>query len=88
VHARGGYVHASAFVYWPHVEVAGRVNYVDLNVERKTDHTLAYEGLLNLYAFGNNLKLHLRYTYFDTPPAPAGQRSARHQFTAQTQWHF
>lgn len=91
--SKGGYAHASAFLYWPYVEAAGRVSYLDVQMlaadaSRQSSQTTAYEAALNGYAFGNNLKLELRYSYFDNPPTPSGRHPATHQFLAQTQWYF
>jgi hypothetical protein len=91
--SKGGYAHASVFLFWPYVELAGRVSYLDVqtlsaDASRVSRQLAAYEASLNGYAFGNNLKLELRYSYFDNPPAPAGQQPATHQFLAQTQWYF
>ncbi len=86
---QGAYVHASTFLYFPYLEAAVRVSYVDLDRSAKGDQTFAYEGAFNVYGLGNNLKLNLRYTRFDLPQqtsqvsAPASQ-----QFLAQTQWYF
>ncbi len=88
VQGNGGYAHASCFVYYPYFEVVGRVNYFDPDRRVKGDHTLAYDGAVNVYGFGNNLKLNLRYTRFDDPAAPPGKQPAQNQFLAQTQWYF
>lgn len=89
IKAKGGYVHASSFVYWPYLELAARVSWVDPNERVKRDQTLAYEALANVYVFANNLKLNLRYTHFDNPAPAAGQaKAAANQFVAQTQFYF
>jgi phosphate-selective porin OprO/OprP len=80
--SRGGYIHASSFVFWPYLELAARVSYLDPNLDTPRDTTKAYEGMLNVYAFGNNLKLNLRYAHFDLPKAST---SAENAFTAQVQ---
>jgi len=86
--ARGGHAHASVFIYHPYVEVAVRMSVVDPNDKTKGDVTRAYEGMLNLYAFGNNLKLNLRYTHFDNPNTPAGKALAANLVTTQVQAYF
>lgn len=88
---QGAYLHASSFVWFPYLELAARLSYVDPDVSTQHDHTLAYEGALNVYGLGNNLKLNLRYTRFDHASVPrrvAGNAPASDQFLAQTQWYF
>jgi hypothetical protein len=91
--SKGGYAHASAFVFWPYLELAGRFSYLDADrltasKTKQSSQTLGYEAALNVYPFANNLKVNVRYTYFDNPKAPVGKRPASHQFLAQTQWYF
>lgn len=83
--SRGGYLHASSFVFWPYLELAVRISYLDPNLDKPRDSTKAYEGMLNVYGFGNNLKLNLRYTHFDLPK---GALTAANAFTAQVQAYF
>lgn len=84
---QGGYVHASSFLYFPYLEAAVRVSYVDLDKRVSRDQSLTYEGALNVYGLGNHLKLNLRYTRLDPPNVPANA-PATDQFLAQTQWYF
>jgi phosphate-selective porin OprO/OprP len=83
--ARGGYVHASCFVFWPYLELALRINYLDPDIDKPRDSTKAYEAMLNAYAFGNNLKLNLRYSRYDLP---SGSTAAEDVFTAQVQAYW
>jgi hypothetical protein len=80
-------------VFWPYLELAGRFSYLDAetltaNRTKQSSQTLVYEAALNVYPFANNLKVNLRYSYFDNPTAPAGKHLASNQFLAQTQWYF
>jgi hypothetical protein len=83
--ARGGYVHASCFVFWPYLELAGRVSYLEPNMDKPRDSTHSYEAMLNVYGFGNNLKLNLRYAHFSLP---SGATTAENALTTQVQAYW
>jgi hypothetical protein len=84
--SQGGYAHAAVFLLPPYIELAARVSYVDPNTDAEADETYAYEGMLSLYGFANNLKLNLRYARFDNPRA--NKALAADVLTAQLQAFF
>jgi hypothetical protein len=95
---RGATGLAGWMIWSPHLEVAGRVSYIDPNRETKNDLRRVVDAQLNYYHFGNNLKLALRYSWANNQalivggvpgsPAIVGPDASVSTLALLTQVHF